>query len=143
MALALEEFRKRPKTPKKSLREILRVEIETADPHLTEIEPDDGKVSKIVVLVNGNDAPEWSGNEPFLRSLKREGYAAVVVDPRGIGRRRAKLSARGRAYTNPFVSVEANIAYNAFLVGESVLGLRVADVLAAVNPDISSDLLMN
>ena len=143
LALALEEFRKRPKTPKKSLREILRVEIETADPHLTEIEPDDGKVSKIVVLVNGNDAPEWSGNEPFLRSLKREGYAAVVVDPRGIGRRRAKLSARGRAYTNPFVSVEANIAYNAFLVGESVLGLRVADVLAAVNPDISSDLLMN
>ena len=28
--------------------------------------------------------------------------------------------------------MEENIAYNAFLVGKSLLGMRVADVLAAV-----------
>jgi hypothetical protein len=35
-------------------------------------------------------------------------------------------------YTDPLDGVEENLAYNAFLVGESLLGRRVADVLAAV-----------
>src|SRR5262249_22555225 len=39
---------------------------------------------------------------------------------------------RGRDYADPISGVEENIAYNAFLAGKSLLGMRVADVLAAV-----------
>ena len=131
LPLALEEFGKRPKTAKKSLREILRVDLETADPLVSIIDKGDAK-GKLVILINGNDSPDWREDEVLLRSLKREGHAVAVVDPRGVGSRRAKLSARGRPYTDPISSVEANIAYNAFLLGQTVLGMRVADVLAAV-----------
>ena len=35
-------------------------------------------------------------------------------------------------YADPLSGVEENLAYNAFLVGKSLLGMRVADVLAAI-----------
>ena len=56
----------------------------------------------------------------------------AVVDPRGVGPLRPSLTIRGHGYTDPIVGVEANIAYNAFLVGRTLLGLRVADVSAAI-----------
>jgi hypothetical protein len=39
---------------------------------------------------------------------------------------------RGHTYGDPLCGVEENIAYNAFLVGKSLLGLRVTDVVEAV-----------
>ena len=132
LPLALEEFRKAPKPPKRSLREILRVNLDKADPLVTEIDPGLADRS-LVVCVNGNDAPDWREAEGLLLALRKAGHAVAVVDPRGVGRRRAKFSsARGHGDTDPISSVEANIAYNAFLVGQTVIGLRVADVLAAV-----------
>ncbi|HEY7426381.1 MAG TPA: hypothetical protein VH682_19265, partial [Gemmataceae bacterium] len=44
---------------------------------------------------------------------------------------RPNLTVRGRDYADPLDGVEENIAYNAFLVGKSLLGMRVADVLKA------------
>ena len=64
--------------------------------------------------------------------LVRRGLTVAVVDPRGVGRSRSKLSVPGHNYADPLVGVEENIAYNAFLVGKSLLGMRVTDVLAAV-----------
>jgi hypothetical protein len=55
-----------------------------------------------------------------------------VVDPRGVGGRRPALAVKGRDYADPLAGVEENVAYNAFLVGKSLVGMRVADVLAAV-----------
>jgi hypothetical protein len=43
------------------------------------------------------------------------------------------LQSRGGSYADPLSGVEENLAYNAFLVGGSLLGMRVADVLAAVD----------
>jgi hypothetical protein len=43
-----------------------------------------------------------------------------------------KLAVKGRDYSDPISSVEANLAYNAFLVGETLVGMRTADVIAAV-----------
>jgi len=56
----------------------------------------------------------------------------VVIDPRGVGPLRPALAVRGHEYADPLAGVEENIAYNAFLVGKSLLGMRVADVSAAV-----------
>jgi hypothetical protein len=56
----------------------------------------------------------------------------AVVDPRGVGKLRPPLQVKGHDYADPLVGVEENIAYNAFLVGKSLLGMRVADVLAAL-----------
>ena len=39
---------------------------------------------------------------------------------------------KGHDYADPLVGVEGNVAYNAFLVGKSLIGIRVTDVLAAV-----------
>src|SRR5207244_2578949 len=41
-------------------------------------------------------------------------------------------SVKGRDYADPLVGVEENLAYNAFLVGKSLLGMRVTDVQTAV-----------
>jgi hypothetical protein len=48
-----------------------------------------------------------------------------------VGTQRLGLTVKGQEYTDPISSVEANLAYNAFLIGRSLLGLRVSDVVAA------------
>jgi hypothetical protein len=48
-----------------------------------------------------------------------------------VGSTRARLTSREGGYADPLSGVEENIAYNAFLVGKSLLGMRVADLLEA------------
>jgi hypothetical protein len=132
LPLALEECRKAQKPRRKTLSEVLKVDIDQAGPLVNEIDGSSAAGKPVVICINGNDAPDWREAENLLRALKRSGHAVAIVDPRGVGRRRANLSVAGHSYTNPISSVEANIAYNAFLVGQSLLSLRVADVLAAV-----------
>src|SRR5262249_21486928 len=79
------------------------------------------------------EAPDWREETDFLRGLTRKGLGVSVVDPRGVGRLRPPLEVKGHAYADPLCGVEENIAYNAFLVGKTLLGMRVADVLAAVD----------
>jgi hypothetical protein len=55
-----------------------------------------------------------------------------VVDPRGVGTLRPKRRIQGHDYADPLVGVEENLASNAFLVGKSLLGMRVTDVQTAV-----------
>ena len=45
-------------------------------------------------------------------------------------RRRHRAAVPGHDYADPLCGVEENLAYNAFLVGRTLLGMRVADVLA-------------
>jgi hypothetical protein len=47
----------------------------------------------------------------------------------GVGPFTVGLTVRGHEYTSPIVGVAANIAYNAFLAGRTLLGLRVGDVI--------------
>ena len=82
--------------------------------------------------MNGNEARDWRLEQTFIDELSQRGSSVMVVDPRGVGPRRSRLTIPGRDYADPLDGVEENIAYNAFLVGKSLLGMRVADVLAAV-----------
>jgi dienelactone hydrolase len=131
LPLALEEFRSRERRPRRPLRDILRLEPGHVAPPLEEITPGAGAGKVLVLCVNGNEAPDWRHQRDFLRSIEAAGLAAAVVDPRGAGQARIGLEARYGSYADPMSGVEENVAYNAFLVGQSLLGLRVADVRAA------------
>jgi hypothetical protein len=56
----------------------------------------------------------------------------AVVNPRGVGPSRPPIFAKASRYADPLSGTEENIAYNAFLVGRSLMGMRVADVRAAI-----------
>jgi dienelactone hydrolase/pimeloyl-ACP methyl ester carboxylesterase len=131
LPLALDEFTKKKKTPHVTLRDLLGLDPNTAESHVSELAA--GKDGKpVVVCVNGNETGDWREEKAFLDALAERGCPVFVVDPRGVGKLRPDLSVKGRDYADPLDGVEENIAYNAFLVGKSLLGLRVADVADAV-----------
>ena len=132
LPLALEEFESKRKTEKVPLRELLRLDPDLADPQITEIAAGSTLNRTTVLCINGNNTQDWRQEPKFLDGLVRRGLAVAIIDPRGVARRRTKLTVRGHDYADPLVGVEENIAYNAFLVGKSLLGMRVTDVLAAV-----------
>jgi cephalosporin-C deacetylase-like acetyl esterase len=132
LPMALEEFNKKTKPKKMALRDLLALDIKSAESVVSEIAA--GKDGQpVVVCVNGNEAEDWREQKAFLEALTQRGSAVVVVDPRGVGKLRCDLTVKGHDYADPLAGVEENIAYNAFLVGKSLLGLRVADVADAVN----------
>ncbi len=130
LPLALAEFRRRDKPARKPLRDVLRLDPSGAGCRTTEVAA--GAGGSVVLCVNGNEAPDWRAGRELLRSLGEAGHAVSVLDPRGVGTTRLDLQVRDHDYADPLSGVEANVAYNAFLVGRSLLGLRVSDVLAAV-----------
>jgi dienelactone hydrolase len=132
LPLALEEFDRKSKPARVPLRELLHLDLEQADSYVSEIAAGDNAGQTLVVCINGNETRDWREETGFLQSLARLGHAIEVVDPRGVGKLRPKIDVRGRDYTDPLDGVEENIAYNAFLLGTSLLGMRVADVLSAV-----------
>jgi pimeloyl-ACP methyl ester carboxylesterase len=130
LPLALAEFRTRPKRPHASLKDVLRLDPESAAFRET-VFGTDGKAGT-VLLVNGNEAPDWREDVKLVQELVDSGRRVRLIDPRGVGQLRPALQVKGRDYVDPLAGVEENLAYNAFLVGRSLLGMRVADVLAAV-----------
>jgi dienelactone hydrolase len=133
LPLAWEEFNKAKKPPRRPLRDLLRLDPDAAAPVVTEIKALTRAEQTLMVCVNGNEARDWSEEKDLLRALADRGDAVAIVDPRGVGRQRPPtLAVKGRDYADPLDGVEENVAYNAFLVGKSLLGMRVADVLAAL-----------
>jgi cephalosporin-C deacetylase-like acetyl esterase len=133
LPLALEEFRKRKAAPRVVLKKLLRLDPERADFRLTKTGAAVRPGKPHVVCVNGVEAAEWQTEATFLAALGKAGIGATVVDPRGVGKMRPSgLEVKGHTYADPLCGVEENIAYNAFLLGKNLLGMRVADVLQAV-----------
>lgn len=134
LTLALEEFdrRKKPAREWTTLVELLRLDPKEADYRTVEIAVGKADDSTLVICVNGNESKPWQEEKAFLQALEKRGHAVVVVDPRGVGSLRPNLSIKGHDYADPLVGVEENLAYNAILVGKSLLGMRVTDVQAAV-----------
>jgi dienelactone hydrolase len=137
LPLALSEFDRRkqqthPFDQESFCRDVLSVDAGQASPVITEIGPAAGSGRPIVLCINGNETNDWREEKAFLQEMGHRGYSVAVVDPRGVGRGRINLQVRGHNYTDPLNGVEENLAYNAFLVGKSLLGMRVTDVLAAV-----------
>src|SRR5262249_16863750 len=114
------------------LAELLRLDPKEADYRIFEIAAGKPADQTLVVCVNGNESRPWQEEKAFLQALKERGHAVVVIDPRGVGSLRPKLRGKGHDYADPRAGVEENLAYNAFLVGKSLLGMRVTDVQTAV-----------
>jgi pimeloyl-ACP methyl ester carboxylesterase len=135
--MAREEFRQQEKMPRKPLRELLGPDLSPSPaPSLSLVAgPAEGKT--LVLFVNGNASRDWRTETELLQALTSANHAVAVLDPRGVGPSRPRLTVAGHDYADPISSVDANIAYNAFLVGRTLIGLRVADVLAAVRRTIS------
>lgn len=91
------------------------------------------KTARIAIaFVNGNESGDWREDVAFLRAVQGRGHEVQVIDPSGTGPSRPSIFAGAPHYADPLSGVEENIAYNAFLVGKSLVGMRVADVLAAI-----------
>jgi pimeloyl-ACP methyl ester carboxylesterase len=96
------------------------------------VSPAPSQVATTILCINGSESRNWRDETSFFDGLAQPGFAVAVVDPRGVAQRRPKFEILGRGYVDPLVGVEENIAYNAFLVGKSLLGMRVTDVVFAV-----------
>ncbi|HZZ72291.1 MAG TPA: acetylxylan esterase [Pirellulales bacterium] len=89
------------------------------------------KRGTLLIWVAGNDSPPVQEAASFVQAIKMSGHGFAVVEPCAVGSRQVWQSSAGLAKVDPLASVEADLAYNTFLVGRSVLSLRVADVLLA------------
>ncbi len=130
LPLALDGFEKK-KPERIPLRQLLRLDPDLACPQITEIAAGSRLNRTTVLCINGNESKDWRDEAKFLDELIRRGFAVAVVDPRGVAKLRTRLTVPDHNYTDPLVGVEENIAYNAFLVGKSLLGMRVSDVLVS------------
>jgi cephalosporin-C deacetylase-like acetyl esterase len=132
LPMAWEEFDKKPRAVRASLSDLLQLDPQHANPFITQINPVRRSSQTVVVCVNGNESRDWREETEWMRSVERQGHAITVVDPRGVGPTRPPSFAKAPRYADPLSGPEENIAYNAFLVGRSLLGMRVLDVLAVI-----------
>ncbi len=133
LALAWEQLGKQPPAQPRPLAELLKVDRAAADPRIEAIGTPGPAGQKLVLCVGGNETGDWRDERAFVQAVARSGAALLSVEPRLVGHRRLDATVRGHDYCDPLCGVEANLAYNALLVGHSLPGLRVADVLAAVD----------
>lgn len=135
LPLAWEHFTLRKQSERRPLRDLLRLDPELADYRQTDLGHEReraGAPGTLIVCVNGNESQPWQDAKEFVQALAGRGHTVVAIDPRGVGPLRPDLSVRSHDYADALCGVEENIAYNAFLVGKSLLGMRVTDVSAAV-----------
>lgn len=116
-----------------ALRSLLRLDPESARFDLRTVTETRGDQRRLVLCVNGVESTDWQLEKKLLEALTRHAAAVAVLDPRGVGRLRPDLQIPNHDYADPLHGVEENIAYNAMLVGRTVTGMRVADLLAAID----------
>lgn len=133
LEIAIAESQSTRPSKQKSLKAILNLEPERADPLIAERGLGLEKGQILILFINGNESPDWRNARDCVKAVHAGGYGTVLVEPRGTGSRKSPELNRNISYTDAISSVEANIAYNASLVGRSLIGLRVADVLMAVD----------
>lgn len=127
LPLALEEFDRKKKSPRLPLRDVLRLDPDLVDYHVTGIVAGAKETGTTIVCINGNESRPWQEETDLMQALRKRGYAVMTVDSRGVGPLRPKLAIRlGRDYADPLEGVEENIAYNAFLTGKTLLGIAPA-----------------
>ncbi|GIX06347.1 MAG: xylan esterase [Candidatus Poribacteria bacterium] len=74
------------------------------------------------------------GKTADLEAIRRwlnEGRRVLAIDPRGIGETKSRLQYRGDYYSR--YGVETDLTYTSFMIGLPLLGLRVRDVVRAVD----------
>ncbi len=132
LPLAWEQFQQAPQAERKPLQQLLRLDKSPAAPQRINISTAGKTADTVLLFVSGNESSDWREESETLKTLAAPNRSVAIVEPRGVGSQRPPHQIKGHDYADPLVGVEENIAYNAFLSGQSLLGIRVADVLAAV-----------
>lgn len=132
--IAQEDFPLRQQTDhdRADLLQLLNLDPDQSSYNCVELSPGRPANDELILFVNGNESQPWQKETQLMQKLKDLGRTVAVVDPRGVGTLRVKKNIKGHDYADPLTGVEENLAYNAFLVGKSLVGMRVADVQAAV-----------
>ncbi len=131
LTVTTEEFRARKQSTPIALKVLLQLDAAATNVVLTEFPVRVRRELVHILCINGIETGDWRNEAAFLRRLSEKGIAVTVADPRGVGKQRPNLEVKGHAYEDPLCGVEENLAYNAFLVGKSLLGMRVADAVEA------------
>lgn len=129
LSIAADDFRRSPR-PKRALESLFAAEGVEGRPVITPIRGGKGKA--LLLLIEGNEARAWSEEKEFQGAIATLDFPTSIVCPRGVGPSRPKREVKGQDYGDPLCGVEENLAYNAFLVGRSLLAMRVNDVRKAV-----------
>ena len=69
LPLALEEFRRQKRPPRRPLRDLLRLDLDQAAPSVTEVAAGPSDRTTILILINGNESRDWRDEKEFLRAL--------------------------------------------------------------------------
>src|SRR5262245_979607 len=69
LPLALEQFRERPAQARQPLRDIMRLDLESAEYRLSESSPGKPGNRALVVCINGNESPNWSEQKELLAAM--------------------------------------------------------------------------
>lgn len=133
LPMAWAEFERKPRSARVRLEQVLGLDLDQADPRIEEILPARRPDAVRLVCINGNESRDWREQAEFLHSAEKHGHAVIIIDPRGVGASRPSVFAKAAHYADPLSGVEENLAYNAFLVGRSLAGMRSSDVLAAIS----------
>ena len=72
-----------------------------------------------------------------VRRLAGAGAVVIAIDPRGMGETKSRHEHRGDYYAR--YGVETDLTYTSFMVGRPLLGLRVRDIVRAVDYAVSRD----
>jgi cephalosporin-C deacetylase-like acetyl esterase len=76
-----------------------------------------------------------SGDMDEARALARDGVIVIAVDLRGMGETRSAYAHRGDYYAR--YGVETDLTYTSFMLGQPLIGLRVRDIVRAVDYAVS------
>lgn len=91
--------------------------------------PEKPRGPKPAVLYVGTEIEKAGDQEKRLRGLVQNGLVALAIDPRGMGEtREAKIEPR--EFYN-YYKPEYTHAYNAFMLGRTLFGMRLVDVMRA------------
>ncbi len=91
-----------------------------------------GGASPCVVYVHEDGK---AGDVDEVMSLARDGVVVVSVDVRGMGETKSTHEHRGDYYAR--YGVETDLTYTSFMLGQPLLGLRVRDIVRAVDYAVS------
>lgn len=104
--------------------------------------PDDARTPyKATLFANGNGKRRDGMEFGLLEKLAQNGHMVVAVDVRGIGEtapNRARRTRRTNEFSHLF-DVETAMAYIAWFMDESLLGMRVGDIVRSIDYVLARD----
>jgi len=137
LPMAWEHFQQSPKAERKPLQELLRRDRSLEMVERQAIYGNERTADTLLLFVSGNESSDWREHASALKGLAAPNRYIAILEPRGVGSQRPRRQVKGHDHADPLVGVEENVAYNAFLSGQSLLGMRVADVVHAIKWHVS------